>query len=198
MLTTVILQNATRTPAVSARLTRVELRENATTRPTTASAPHVFALRARLGVCAGGFIAATATGFRGIARGSLFEEFASPHCPPYGRHLRQVPGCGATGLRSTVPNRLWGRALPRRVLTAGTLREPGDKPPGQAARLGRVSSVPQGAEGLPQPSRVTIPARSDATAARRTAPEDFAATTMNSSGTQSVMTTLPRTLPVSR
>mgnify|MGYP006185327517 CR=1 FL=1 len=36
-LTVIIRQNARRTPGVSARLTSVELSENATTRPTTAS-----------------------------------------------------------------------------------------------------------------------------------------------------------------
>lgn len=46
-LTPVIRQNATRTPGDSARLTRVELNENAITTPTTASAPHAFALMAR-------------------------------------------------------------------------------------------------------------------------------------------------------
>src|SRR3954468_20722084 len=43
-LTVTIRQNATRTPGDSARLTSVELSENATTRPTTASTPSVFAL----------------------------------------------------------------------------------------------------------------------------------------------------------
>src|SRR3954467_5736746 len=46
-LTVTILQNATRTPGDSARLTRVELSENATTSPRTASTPRVFALGAR-------------------------------------------------------------------------------------------------------------------------------------------------------
>src|SRR4051794_18278241 len=41
-------QNATNTPAVSARLTNVELRENATTSPSTATTPSVFALRPRI------------------------------------------------------------------------------------------------------------------------------------------------------
>jgi hypothetical protein len=45
-LTASIRQNATRTPGVSARLTSVELNENATTSPTTASTPSAFALRA--------------------------------------------------------------------------------------------------------------------------------------------------------
>ena len=47
-LTVTIRQNATRTPGDSARLTSVELSENATTRPTTASTPSAFALRARI------------------------------------------------------------------------------------------------------------------------------------------------------
>src|SRR3954466_15728272 len=46
-LTVTIRQNATRTPGDSARLTSVELSENATTRPTTASTPSVFALSPR-------------------------------------------------------------------------------------------------------------------------------------------------------
>src|SRR3954452_5275508 len=46
-LTVTILQNATRTPGDSARLTRVEPSENATTSPRTASTPRVFALGAR-------------------------------------------------------------------------------------------------------------------------------------------------------
>ena len=46
-LTVTILQNATRTPGDSARLTSVELSENATTRPTTASTPSVLALSER-------------------------------------------------------------------------------------------------------------------------------------------------------
>ena len=49
-LTATRRQNATSTPGVSARLTSVELSENATTSPTTASTPSVFALRARAGV----------------------------------------------------------------------------------------------------------------------------------------------------
>src|SRR3954470_12687892 len=44
-LTVTIRQNATRTPGDSARLTSVELSENAATRPTTATTPAVFALR---------------------------------------------------------------------------------------------------------------------------------------------------------
>ena len=40
---TVSLQKATRTPGVSARLTSVELSENPTTTPATASAPNVNA-----------------------------------------------------------------------------------------------------------------------------------------------------------
>src|SRR4051794_32263795 len=43
-LTVARRQNATSTPAVSARLTNVELSENATTSPRTASSPSVFAL----------------------------------------------------------------------------------------------------------------------------------------------------------
>ena len=43
-LTMTILQNATRTPGDSARLPSVELSEKATTSPTTASTPKVFAL----------------------------------------------------------------------------------------------------------------------------------------------------------
>ena len=46
-LTVTIRQNATSTPGDSARLTSVELSENATTSPTTASTPSVFALSAR-------------------------------------------------------------------------------------------------------------------------------------------------------
>ena len=46
-LTVTILQNATRTPGDSARFTSVELNEKATTSPTTASTPTVFALHAR-------------------------------------------------------------------------------------------------------------------------------------------------------
>src|SRR4051812_814678 len=46
-LTTARRQNATSTPAVSARLTSVELSENATTSPTTARTPSVLALSAR-------------------------------------------------------------------------------------------------------------------------------------------------------
>jgi hypothetical protein len=49
-LTVTILQNATRTPGVSARFTSGELSENATIRPTTASTPSVFALTARIRV----------------------------------------------------------------------------------------------------------------------------------------------------
>jgi hypothetical protein len=49
-LTVIILQNATRTPGDSARFTSVELSENATTGPTTASTPSVLALGARLPV----------------------------------------------------------------------------------------------------------------------------------------------------
>ena len=54
--TTARRQNATSTPAVSARLTSVELSENATTSPSTASTPSVFALSARChaGACAAG------------------------------------------------------------------------------------------------------------------------------------------------
>ena len=44
------LQNATSTPGDSARFTSVELSEKAMTTPTTASAPNVFALRARIRV----------------------------------------------------------------------------------------------------------------------------------------------------
>src|SRR4051812_47993073 len=47
-LTVARRQNATSTPAVSARLTNVELSENATTSPRTASTPRVFALRPRI------------------------------------------------------------------------------------------------------------------------------------------------------
>ena len=43
-------QNATSTPGDSARFTSVELSEKAMTTPTTASAPNVFALRARIRV----------------------------------------------------------------------------------------------------------------------------------------------------
>src|SRR3954466_7393455 len=50
MLTVTRRQNARRTPGDSARLTSVELSEKATTTPTTASAPRVFALRARIRV----------------------------------------------------------------------------------------------------------------------------------------------------
>ena len=46
-LTVTIRQNATSTPGDSARLTSVELSENATTSPTTASTPSVFADGAR-------------------------------------------------------------------------------------------------------------------------------------------------------
>jgi hypothetical protein len=46
-LTVTIRQKATRTPGDSARLTRVELSEKATTSPTTASTPRVFALSPR-------------------------------------------------------------------------------------------------------------------------------------------------------
>src|SRR3954466_385034 len=46
-LTVARRQNATSTPAVSARLTSVELIENATTSPKTASSPSVFALSPR-------------------------------------------------------------------------------------------------------------------------------------------------------
>src|SRR3954462_3690044 len=46
-LTVASRQNATSTPAVSARLTNVELSENATTSPRTASSPSVFALSPR-------------------------------------------------------------------------------------------------------------------------------------------------------
>ena len=49
-LTVTIRQNATSTPGDSARLTSVELSENATTSPTTASTPSVFALSARVRV----------------------------------------------------------------------------------------------------------------------------------------------------
>ena len=48
-LTATIRQNATRTPGDSARFTSVELSEKATTRPTTASTPSVFALGFRAG-----------------------------------------------------------------------------------------------------------------------------------------------------
>ncbi|HTE63781.1 MAG TPA: hypothetical protein VK631_25715, partial [Solirubrobacteraceae bacterium] len=47
-LTATIRQNATKTPGDSARFTSVELSENATTSPTTASTPSVFALSARI------------------------------------------------------------------------------------------------------------------------------------------------------
>src|SRR3954471_2036579 len=47
-LTTAKRQNATSTPAVSARFTSVELSENPTTSPTTASTPSVLALSARI------------------------------------------------------------------------------------------------------------------------------------------------------
>lgn len=47
-LTVARRQNATSTPAVSARLTNVELSENATTSPRTASTPSVFALSPRI------------------------------------------------------------------------------------------------------------------------------------------------------
>src|SRR3954451_12953999 len=47
-LTRASRQKATRTPAVSARFTSVELSENATTSPTTASTPNVLALSARI------------------------------------------------------------------------------------------------------------------------------------------------------
>jgi hypothetical protein len=43
-LTVSIRQNAIRTPGDSARLTSVELNENATTSPITASTPSVLAL----------------------------------------------------------------------------------------------------------------------------------------------------------
>src|SRR3954447_2525801 len=46
-LTVTSRQNATSTPAVSARFTNVELSENATTNPRTASTPTVFALSPR-------------------------------------------------------------------------------------------------------------------------------------------------------
>ena len=45
MLTVTMRQNATRTPGDSARFTSVELSENATTRPMTASTPNALALR---------------------------------------------------------------------------------------------------------------------------------------------------------
>src|SRR3954453_9771863 len=51
MLTVTIRQKATRTPGDSARFTRVELSENATTSPRTASTPNAFALRRS---CSGG------------------------------------------------------------------------------------------------------------------------------------------------
>jgi hypothetical protein len=47
-LTVSIRQKATRTPGASARLTSVELSENATTSPITASTPSVIALSARV------------------------------------------------------------------------------------------------------------------------------------------------------
>ena len=43
-----IRQNATSTPGDSARFTSVELSENASTSPTTASTPSVLALSVRL------------------------------------------------------------------------------------------------------------------------------------------------------
>ena len=46
-LTVTILQNATRTPGDSARLTSVELSENARTKTTTATTPSDLALSAR-------------------------------------------------------------------------------------------------------------------------------------------------------
>src|SRR3954451_16558239 len=52
MLTVTSLQNARRTPGDSARLTRVELSEKATTSPTTANAPSVLALNVRRRVSA--------------------------------------------------------------------------------------------------------------------------------------------------
>ena len=60
MVTVTNRQNASSTPGVSARLTRVELSENATTTPTTASAPSVRALRVRTGTA--GVIAVIGTG----------------------------------------------------------------------------------------------------------------------------------------
>src|SRR4051812_32044421 len=55
-LTTTIRQNATSTPGDSARFTSVELSENPTTSPSTASTPSVFALNApiRVGASVGG------------------------------------------------------------------------------------------------------------------------------------------------
>ena len=57
-----ILQNATSTPGDSARLTSVELNENASTRPTTASTPSDLALSARPPVGGAGESLATPTG----------------------------------------------------------------------------------------------------------------------------------------
>ena len=54
-----IRQNATSTPGDSARLTSVELSENATTSPTTASTPSVFGLDVLAGC--GARIAVTVT-----------------------------------------------------------------------------------------------------------------------------------------
>ena len=62
-LTVSMRQKATSTPGVSARLTSVELSENATTSPSTASTPSVFA-RKRAGASEGApsTLVATVTG----------------------------------------------------------------------------------------------------------------------------------------
>lgn len=52
MLTVTMRQNARSTPEASARLTSVELSENAITSPMTARTPSVFALRI-LAACGG-------------------------------------------------------------------------------------------------------------------------------------------------
>src|SRR3954463_942747 len=68
MVAVVNLQNATRTPGVSARFTRVELREKPITTPATASAPNALAPSVRVRGCG---VDVMAPHFIGLLRPSL-------------------------------------------------------------------------------------------------------------------------------
>src|SRR6185312_5907061 len=77
-LTVTSRQNATSTPGDSARLTSVELSENATTIPTTASTPSAFGVSARSQVGRGTGVSARTAGMR-VSRPTL-PSTPNPAC----------------------------------------------------------------------------------------------------------------------
>src|SRR5439155_1291157 len=112
-LTVARRQNATSTPGVSARLTNVELSENATTRPRIASTPSVFALSARphAGTRAACGTALIRAPNGGLSDGAEFDTRLLHRFGPAGDHTVEILGRQGKRIHVSASATTRGRAF---------------------------------------------------------------------------------------